>query len=60
MLGFAEVPAGPPQTENLEREAARSGPGFDLIWFTPRVDDEDPCEKFRDQLEKLRAHPERN
>jgi hypothetical protein len=54
------VPAGPPQTENLEREAARSGPGFDLIWFTPRVDDEDPCEKFRDQLEKLRAHPERN
>lgn len=60
VLGFAEVPAGPPQTENLEREAARSGPGFDLIWFTPRVDDEDPCEKFRDQLEKLRAHPERN
>lgn len=28
---------------------------FDYLWFTPRLDDEDPCEKFRAQLEKLRA-----
>lgn len=28
---------------------------FDYLWFTPRVDDEDPCEKFRAQLEKLPA-----
>ena len=26
---------------------------FDYLWFTPRVDDVDPCEKFREQLEKL-------
>jgi uncharacterized iron-regulated protein len=28
---------------------------FDYLWFTPRVDDEDPCEKFREQLRKLSA-----
>ncbi len=38
-------------------QAARAGFDgslpFDYLWFTPRVDDEDPCEKFRAQLEKL-------
>jgi len=28
---------------------------FDYVWFTPRVDESDPCEKFREQLEKMRA-----
>jgi uncharacterized iron-regulated protein len=27
---------------------------FDYVWFTPRVDDRDPCEKFRKDLERLR------
>jgi uncharacterized iron-regulated protein len=27
---------------------------FDYVWFTPRADDEDPCEKFRQPLERLR------
>jgi uncharacterized iron-regulated protein len=27
---------------------------FDYVWFTPRVDDEDPCAKFEEQLKKLR------
>ena len=27
---------------------------FDYLWFTPAVDDEDPCEKFRKSLERLR------
>lgn len=30
---------------------------FDFLWFTPRVDDQDPCEKFGAQLERLRARP---
>lgn len=37
--------------------AARFGPGafpFDYVWFTPRVDDLDPCEKFDKQLKGLR------
>lgn len=36
--------------------AARFGRGrlpFDYVWFTPRVDDLDPCEKFGKQLERL-------
>jgi hypothetical protein len=27
---------------------------FDYVWFTPGVDAEDPCEKFRKSLERLR------
>ena len=27
---------------------------FDYVWFTPAVDDEDPCAKFRKSLERLR------
>ncbi len=27
---------------------------FDYVWLTPRLDLEDPCEKYRDALEKLR------
>jgi uncharacterized iron-regulated protein len=26
---------------------------FDYVWFTPRVDDDDPCAAFVDQLKKL-------
>ncbi len=28
---------------------------FDYVYFTPRLDDDDPCEKYREQLEKMRA-----
>jgi uncharacterized iron-regulated protein len=28
---------------------------FDYLWFTPRVDDLDPCVKFRRSLEQLRS-----
>jgi uncharacterized iron-regulated protein len=27
---------------------------FDYVWFTPRVDDEDPCAKFEEQLKRFR------
>lgn len=27
---------------------------FDYVWFTPRIDDVDPCEKFKKSLERLR------
>ena len=29
-------------------------PPFDFLWFTPAVDDLDPCEKFRRALERMR------
>lgn len=27
---------------------------YDYVWFTPRLDEEDPCEKFRVQLEQMK------
>jgi uncharacterized iron-regulated protein len=27
---------------------------FEYVWFTPRVDDEDPCEKFKSQFERMK------
>lgn len=29
---------------------------FDYVWFTARVDDEDPCEKFKSQLERMKKN----
>lgn len=34
------------------------GPVYDYVWFTPRVDLDDPCARFREQLEHMKAtHP---
>jgi uncharacterized iron-regulated protein len=30
---------------------------FDYVWFTPRVDNEDPCEKFRSRFRRLEKAP---
>ena len=30
---------------------------FDYVWFTPRIEDENPCEKFKSRLERLRKTP---
>lgn len=27
---------------------------FDYVWFTPRLNDEDPCERFKEQLRRMR------
>jgi uncharacterized iron-regulated protein len=47
-VGILEVVPG--ATSPADYEASR----YDLLVFTPRVDDEDPCEKFREQLKRLR------
>ena len=31
---------------------------FDFVWFTPRVDDNDPCEVFAEQLKQMREKRE--
>jgi uncharacterized iron-regulated protein len=56
-LAFVEVSraSAEPRSEALDDRAAEYGEGFDLVWFTPRVDDDDPCERFRRELEKMRA-----
>jgi uncharacterized iron-regulated protein len=54
-LAFVEAPREEAGREDPSERAARLGREFDLVWFTPRVDDEDPCERFRHELEKMRA-----
>jgi hypothetical protein len=57
-LTFLEVRKGETETGAY---ASDFGPGpfpFDYVWFTPRVDDLDPCEKFEKQLEGLRKEDE--
>jgi uncharacterized iron-regulated protein len=54
-LGFLEVIRD--HTDPAPDLAERYGesPPFDFVWFTPRVDDSDPCETFKDLLEKMRS-----
>ncbi len=53
-VAFLEVGSG--ETEPAAYAPAFGGGSlpFDYIWFTPRVDDLDPCEKFSPQLKKLK------
>lgn len=46
-VAFAEVADG--------QTAPPSDSPFDYVWFTPRLDDLDPCEKFKAQLEQMKA-----
>jgi len=54
-LAFVEAPRDAEGAgEDLAQRAAALGEGFDVIWVTPRVDDEDPCSRFRHDLERMR------
>jgi uncharacterized iron-regulated protein len=47
VIAFVEVRADELDPVPYAREGA-----FDALWFTPRVDDLDPCERFRERLER--------
>lgn len=49
-LSFIEVKRDYDQAE-LYVDSQRA---FDFIWFTPRLDSDDPCKKFRNQLKKFK------
>jgi uncharacterized iron-regulated protein len=52
-VAFLEVEA---RERTADAYASQFGDGplpFHFVWFTPRVDDVDPCEKFGKQLKKL-------
>lgn len=54
-VAFLEVVAG--WTTPADYAAAFGGDlPYDAVWFTPRVDDVDPCEEFREQLERMQRH----
>ena len=52
-IAFLEVD---PKRTDPESYGARFGDRlpFDYVWFTPAVDDQNPCEKFKKSLERLR------
>jgi len=53
-LAFLEVQTRAATPAGYLDEGERTLP-FDYVWFTPRNDDADPCEKFRKPLERLRT-----
>ncbi len=53
-LAFLEAPLEASPEPDPVRRAAELGKGFDVVWITPRVDADDPCSRFRHDLEKLR------
>ncbi|UCH74240.1 MAG: ChaN family lipoprotein [Rhodospirillales bacterium] len=53
-IGLVEVVAE--EFDPAAYVVARSGTElFDLVWFTPRVDDIDPCQAFAEQLQQMRS-----
>lgn len=53
-LAFLEVRQGHHEPTAYASSFRRSILPFDYVWFTPRVDDEDPCAQFQEQLQQLR------
>ena len=51
-IGFLEVRPG----ADAVSDYAAAG-RFDFVWFTPRVDDSDPCAQFKSQLQKMNKKP---
>jgi uncharacterized iron-regulated protein len=56
-IAFVEVDQLEPEPHKylLANPAGRAP--FDYLWFTPRVDDKDGCEKFKAQFEKFKKAP---
>jgi hypothetical protein len=52
-IGLTEVVADATEPTAYARTEG-TVPAFDFLWFTPRTDTEDPCELFREQLERMR------
>jgi uncharacterized iron-regulated protein len=57
-IAFLEVDNQKPEPNNYALPYANSRLPFDYVWFTPRVDDENPCEKFKSQFERLKKRSE--
>ena len=52
-VAFVEVRAGRSAIGDYADAFGVTPPPFDFLWFTPAVDDIDPCEKFRRALQRL-------
>jgi uncharacterized iron-regulated protein len=56
-VGFVEVNDALADPAAYARQFRTDDIPLDFVWFTARLDDEDPCEKFREQLEKIPSTP---
>jgi uncharacterized iron-regulated protein len=54
-IAFVEVDALKPKPDIYDLPDGAGRAPFDYLWFTPRVDDEDACEKFKSQFEKFKT-----
>lgn len=52
-IAFLEVDEGSRRPQEYAPQYGGRLP-FDYVWFTPRIDDEDPCEKFKSHFENLK------
>ncbi len=53
-IGFVEVDKDKTEPQSYALAYPDGRFPFDYVWFTPRVDDEDPCEKFKSQFDRLK------
>jgi uncharacterized iron-regulated protein len=53
-IAFLEVDNQKPEPDNYALPDPNGRLPFDFVWFTARVDDENPCEKFKSQFEQLK------
>lgn len=54
-LAFVEVQINREKPSDYAAVFSAATLPFDYVWFTPAVDDTDPCTKFRRTLERLRS-----
>ena len=58
-IAFLEVDKQMPEPHNYALPDPNGRLPFDYVWFTPRVDDENPCEKFKSQFEHLKKRSDK-
>jgi uncharacterized iron-regulated protein len=56
-IGLIEVRDGKTDPDSYAAAFQTERLPFDYVWFTPRADAEDPCEKYSDELQRAKAHP---
>jgi uncharacterized iron-regulated protein len=58
-IAFLEVDNQKPEPDNYALPDPNGRLPFDFVWFTARVDDENPCEKFKSQFEHLKRRSDK-
>ncbi len=53
-VGYVEVDADASTPTDYAAITGTPRLPFDLVWFTPRLDNEDPCKKFAPQLKEMK------